>query len=108
MESKKKNKLFVRVLLVFVIIFGALMVMLNSGYYEAKKRESIVLTEKEIKEYELKIASGEAIDLDSYIKKTSNDYSNTFSEAGENITNGIEKVMTVGIKTVFGVIKTLF
>lgn len=108
METKKKHNYFFKVLLIFFIIFLCLMFCLNSGYYEAKKRESVVLTDKAIKDFEQKLANNEEINLDSYLIEENHDYSNSFSHFGVNITSGIEKVMSKSIETCLDVIKTLF
>ena len=89
-------------------MFVVLMIILESGYYESKKRESVVLTDKMIKEYEEKIRNNEPIDLDSYIKEDKKYYGNKVSEMGVTISYKLEMLMNYSIKAIDNVMKTLF
>ena len=107
----KKNKSFIifrRIFILLFTVFVVLMVILESGYYESKKRESIVLTDKMLKEYEEKLINNEEIDLNAYIKDDKKYYGNKVSELGVTISYRLEKVLDKSIETIDNVLKTLF
>lgn len=107
----KKNKSFIifrRIFILLFTVFVVLMVILESGYYESKKRESIVLTDKMLKEYEEKLINNEEIDLNAYIKDNKKYYGNKVSELGVTISYRLEKVLDKSIETIDNVLKTLF
>jgi hypothetical protein len=108
MKKNNGTKIFLYILLILFIIFVGLMIVLNSGYYESKKRESIVLTKEKILEYEEMIKNNEPIDLDSYIDGNKLYYGNKVSEAGVIISNKIETIMDYSINRVINVIKMFF
>lgn len=108
MTSKKKNNIFFKILMGLFIIFAALMVTLQSGYYEAKKGSEVVLTESKIKEYEEKLKNNEPIDLNSYIEGNKKYYGNEVAEFGLKVTNEVEKVASTCFDTISKVLKTLF
>ena len=108
MNSKKKNDIFFKILLCFFIVFSALMVVLKSGYYEAKRQEEIVLTNEKLKEYEEKIKNNESIDLEAYMESEKKYYGNSVSEFGLNLTYKVEKVLSTCFNEVENVLKTLF
>lgn len=107
----KKNKSFIifrRIFILLFTVFVVLMVILESGYYESKKRDSIVLTDKMLKEYEEKLINNEEIDLNAYIKENKKYYGNKVSELGVTISYRLEKVLNKSIETIDNVLKTLF
>ena len=108
MSTKKNNNPFFKILTALFLVFAALMVVLQSGYYEAKKKSEVVLTESKIKEYEEKIKNNEAIDLNSYIESNKAYYGNGVSEFGLKMTYQVEKVVSSCFDTVSKVLKTLF
>lgn len=84
------------------------MLVLETGYYEAKKRDSVVLNEQAIREFETKIKNNEEIDLNSFLVVESKNYNNAVSDFGENFTNSIELVLGEGMETISHILKTLF
>ena len=108
MTSKKKNNIFFKILLCLFIVFAALMVTLQSGYYDAKKSSEVLLTESKIKEYEEKLKNNEPIDLNSYIEGDKKYYGNEVAEFGLKVTNEVEKVASSCFDTISKVLKTLF
>lgn len=108
MKKNKSARIFFTSLIILFIMFVVLMIILESGYYESKKRESVVLTDKMIKEYEEKIRNNEPIDLDSYIKEDKKYYGNKVSEMGVTISYKLEMLMNYSIKAIDNVMKTLF
>ena len=79
-----------------------------SGYYESKIRDRVIVTEEGIKEFEEKIKNGEEVDITSFLNNEREDYSSKFSNLGDKVTGGVEKVVTEGAKYVGKIFKSLF
>jgi|GEM_PF-896823 len=90
------------------IIFMSLFIALESGYYDAKIREKIVLTEGMIQEFEADLAKGNPIDIKNYVVDDYIDYSNNASRAGMKMSHGVESAMTTGITEVFKFLGKIF
>lgn len=106
--TKKNNNICLKILGSFFIIFMALYIANQSGYYESKIKDNTIMTDKEIKDFELKVKNGEKIDLSSYMKNNRVDYSSKVSRLGDNITSKLEGFISESAKYVSKVIKTLF
>lgn len=106
--NKKKKNIFGKVLVVLFIIYFALYIASESGYYESKIRESVTITENGIKEFEEKIQNGEEIDINSFLKTERIDYTSPLSNLGETVVIGIESVVTKGFKVTKNILKSLF
>ena len=79
-----------------------------SGYYESKIRDKVIVTEEGIKEFEEKVQNGEDIDITSFLNTEKEDYSSVASNLGDNLTAGIENVVSNSINIVTDVLKSLF
>ncbi len=108
MVKRKKIHPVLKILLAFFIVFIALYIASFSGYYEGRIRNKVIITENNIKEFEDKIASGEEINLDSYLENESVDYSNKFSKLGDSLTSSIEVFVTKSSKVIMEILKSLF
>ena len=106
--KKKKVNGFLKLLLVLFIIFIALYIANISGYYESKISERVVITENAIKEFESKVQNGEEVDVVSFLENQKEDYSNMVSNLGENVTSGLENIVSGGFGFVLEIIKSLF
>ena len=105
---KKKSNWFLRILLVFFIIFMVTYIITQSGYYEAKVHNKTLLTDQKIKQFEEDIKSGKKISLDSYYIEEKPDYSSLLSNTGKKVSNNLSKSL-VGFFTQFGkIMKKLF
>ena len=51
---------------------------------------------------------GKAVDVEDYVLEERIDYSNTFTNAGDKITESVQKVLTDGIGGIWDAIKVLF
>ena len=106
MEEKKKNNIFLKVLLILFLIYFSLYLMDNLGYYNLSTKRTI-LTEEKIKEFESDVKEGKSIDLKNYVD-TDENYNNMYSNLGYNISKGIDKVLNEGLSKVGKFLKKLF
>lgn len=105
-EQKKRKNIFLKALLILFLIYFALYLMDNLGYYNLSTKKTI-LTEEKIKEFENDIKNGKSIDLTNYVE-TENNYNNIYSNIGYNISVGIDKILNEGIVKIGKIIKKLF
>jgi len=106
--KKKKGNIFLKILGFLFIIFMALFIANMSGYYESKIRDKVIVTEEGIKEFEEKVQNGEDIDITSFLNNERVDYSSSMSNLGDNLTTGIENVVSSGMEVVTDILKSLF
>ena len=107
-KKKSPNRYLWRSLVILFVVFIALYIAMESGYYTSNLGRKVELTQEQILQFEQDIKDGKEIDIKDYLKDDYKDYGNKISKAGMNISNGTEKFMTKGISSVFKVIKTLF
>ena len=108
MKKNKKSKYFFRTLFCFFLVFVALLIAYESGYYETKMSNRAVLTKEAMEKFESDVENGEAVDINDYLKSENVDYSNGVTKFGNKITNGISDVMTKGLSGLFDALKGLF
>lgn len=107
MEKKKPN-LFLRIIFSLFIIFIGLFIASESGYYETQLSKKVIMTDEAIQQFEADVASNQVIDIKNYIIEDTPDYSNSFTDAGEKITEVVENFIIDGIGGAWDVIKSLF
>jgi len=95
MKHKKLIKFLVALL---IFIFLCSYFIENSGYYEYNLQNKKTLTEEQIKQFEKDVKEGKDIDLDTYLKETTIDYSNqltrTTSEANIKLNNYLKSILS--------------
>lgn len=101
MNKKNNSKLFWYPFIILLLIFIALTIALESGYYETKISQKVTLTAEKIAEFENDVKNGEQIDIKDYLDSEYVDYSSKTSDLGVKISQNIEKFMTKGIANVF-------
>lgn len=94
-----KHKKFIKLLCISTILIFLLSYFIeNSGYYEYSLQNRKNLTEDQIKQFEQDVKEGKDIDLDTYLKETTIDYSNsltrTTSEANLKLNNYLKQLIT--------------
>ena len=104
--EKKKNNYFLRVLLVFFIIFISLYVMDNLGYYNIASKNKII-TEEKMKEFESDVKNGKQIDVKEYIRDDTN-YKNIYSDMGYNSSLLIDQALNKSFTNIGRILKKLF
>jgi len=104
-----KKKRISPVLLVTIILFGiymALYYMAETGYYEYKEYNKMILTEEAMKQFESDIKEGKDVSVENYITPEKN-YENKISNLGLKTSESLEKFMTKGIGGFFKVLGSL-
>ena len=65
----KKSNPFLKLLLVFFLIFMALYIALESGYYDVKMGRKATITEEKLEEFENDVNEGKRVDLKDYLNR---------------------------------------
>lgn len=104
-KKKKKNKLFITLIVLFGI-YIALYSASMSGYYSYKEYDKMQLTKEAMEKFEKDIEEGKDITIEDYItaKKT---YNNKISDLGIKTGEITEKIIVDGLGTVFKAISKL-
>lgn len=106
--KKSKSRYFFRVLFVFFLIYVALLIAYESGYYETKVGNKATLTKEAMEQFEADLENGEMVDVKNYLVEEHKDYSNGITKVGNKISNSISDVMTKGLSGLFDALKGLF
>jgi len=108
MKKKKSGKYFFRVLFILLLVFVALNIAYESGYYETKAGNRAILTKEAMDRFEADLKNGEIVDVKDYLREEKVDYSNSVTRLGNKVSNSISDFMTKGISGVFNALKGLF
>ena len=106
--NKKKFNKFKFVFYLLVIIFGCLYFAGISGYYDKNLSKKATLTREAILEFEKDVAEGKAVDIKDYVQGDNNDYKNTYSKLGNDISNAIDVTLNEGVGYLLKLLETLF
>lgn len=106
--KKKKSRYFFKTLFWLFVVFIALIIAYESGYYETKAHNRATLTSEAIKKFESDVKNGQVVDLSNYLKEEKKDYSSGVTKIGNKISNSVSEVMTKGISGLFNALKGLF
>ena len=106
--KKKKHNPVLTILFILFIVYISLFIAGESGYYENKVNEKIVLTNENIKKFEDDVKNNRDIDLEKYTENNTKDYSCIASNAGDNFSNFVEKLFTEELGKVGKVLKKMF
>ena len=108
LKKSKKSKYFFRILFVFLVVFLALIIAYESGYYETSASNKATLTKEAMERFEEDVLKGEVVDVKDYLDDEEVDYSNGVTKFGNKISQGISDVMANGLKGLFDALKGLF
>lgn len=108
MRKENKYHHFWRALFLLFIVYVALFISVENGYYERQNAKKTVLTEEKIKEFETDVKNNKEVDIKDYLEEEHKDYSSPTSKFAVKLSNGIEKIMTKGIGNTVSVLKELF
>lgn len=102
-EDKVKiyNNIFKIVFIIFLVSFITLYVSNSTGYFEYHQRQTAILTEEKIKQFENDIKNGINLDLEEYLESTKKNYNNKTSEFGLFLSNKIGEYAKNGIEIIF-------
>ena len=98
MDSSKFIK-FIFLALFSIFIF--LVIASKSGYYEYELSKKTKLTDEAIERFETDVKSGKKIDINDYVDTRKIDYNNKISNAGNKISNSVQKIVSKGFSIVF-------
>ena len=90
--------------LLMVVFFIVMLFSSSSGYYEYEINKKSNLTQEAIIKFEQDVKDGKDIDVEEYLVKKENDYTNNFTKTGLSISNKIERMFAGGIKFIFNTI----
>lgn len=108
MRKENKYRYFWRSLFILFIVYVALFISVENGYYERQKAKTTVLTEQKIREFEEDVKNNKEVDIKDYLEEEHQDYSSKTSKIAVKLSNGLEKIMTKGISSTITVLKELF
>ncbi len=108
MKIKRKSKYFFRILFCFFLVFVALLIAYESGYYETSLSNRAVLTKEAMERFESDVEAGEVVDINDYLKSSDVDYSNGITRFGNKLSSGLSDIMTKGLSGLFDALKGLF
>ena len=102
-EDKKKicSHIFARIFFILFIVFLAIYIFSESGYYEFEQHNRMVLTETKIKEFENDIKEGKEIDIKNYIVNDKPNYENNISKIGYKLSTKLETFIQSSIEATF-------
>lgn len=106
--GKKKKSLFFKVLCLLFLVYVALSIAYESGYYTTKASNRVLMTKEAMEQFEEDLKNGEMVDLKTYLKEDKVDYSNKITKVGNKLSNSISEVLTNGISGLFKTLKGLF
>ena len=106
---KKKNySSFWWILSILFLIFSALIIAYDSGYYEANISRKSKITQNKIEEFETDVKEGKDIDIKDYIESDFKDYSSPMSKVGSKLSSTIDDFMNNGFTNFFSFVSRLF
>lgn len=106
--KKKKHNPFLNLIFILFIVYISLFIAGESGYYENRVNEEIILTEENIKKFETDVKNNKDIDIENYVVKNNKDYSCIASDMGDNFSNFVEKLLTEELGKMGKVLKKMF
>ena len=107
-KKKSPNRYLWRSLVILFVVFIALYIAMESGYYTSNLGRKVELTQEQILQFEQDIKDGKEIDVNDYLKNEYKDFSSRTSKLGMNLSNSTEKFMTRGISEIFKILGSLF
>ena len=82
--NKKNNNWFFKILTILFIIYVALFIANQTGYYEKTIRDKTFLTEEKMHEFEQDVADNKVIDIINYLPEKE-DYSNFWTKSANKL-----------------------
>lgn len=102
------KKTFKFCMIFFIFVFCALLIALETGYYDAGASRKKTLTEQQIRKFEEDVRNGKDVDVTDYLIEESVDYSSGLSNKIYKTSLKLEKVFDKTVKTLFkGLAKTV-
>ena len=99
--EKIYNNIFKFIFIVLSVCFLTLYISNETGYFEYQQRQTVVLTDKKIKEFEEDVKKGINLDLESYLENSKKNYNNKASRTGLFLSHKIGEYTKTGIEKTF-------
>ena len=107
MKAKKKRSPLLIIIIILFGIYASLYYLAESGYYDYKEYNKMIMTEEAMKQFENDVAAGKDITLNDYLNTEFKDYSNNVSKLGLKTSETLENFVTKGIGGFFKVFSKL-
>ena len=104
--NKKKMHPLLRILVVFFIIYLALFILNETGYYQNTVRDQAILTEKQKEKFEEDIKNGKMLNTSSYLPKKE-DYSNGLTKSANFIADELGSLLDDKLANLLHLLKAL-
>lgn len=92
--KKKNNNIFLKILSILFLFYMSMYISSSTSIIENKRKQEVIITEKNIKRFENDIKNNKNIDINDYMTTKKNDYSGPGSRLGENVSNFFEDLLT--------------
>lgn len=99
----KSNLLKIILILAFTLFVASYFIE-ETGYYDYKLQEKMVLTNEQIKKFEQDIKEGKEVDIESYLKENDKDYSNNITTNITKVSLTTNKYLKKGIESIFDIL----
>lgn len=100
----KGRKIFLIILGSLFVIFIALYIAGESGYYNYEQSKKAILTAEKMQEFEEDVKNGENVDLNDYLDSTYQNYNSKLSDLCFKTSKNINKYAKEGIESVLKLI----
>ena len=99
-----KGNLLKIILILAFTIFVASYFIEETGYYDYKLQEKMVLTNEQIKKFENDIKDGKEVYIENYLKENDRDYPNNITTNITKVSLTTNKYLKKGIESIFGIL----
>lgn len=103
----KPSKILKTLIYLIIITFLFSYSIEKSGYYEYNLQQKKNLTAKEIKQFEEDIKNGKEIDLNTYLKSNTKDYTSNLTNTTSKLSIKLNKYLKKTIHNTFNIIEKL-
>lgn len=103
----KPKKIFNTILLCLFVLFVALYVASENGYYEYQNKEKKEFTEEKMKQFEEDVKKGKQINLNDYLKQDIKNYDNKITKLGNKLSDIINYSLMDSLEKTFKAVEKL-
>lgn len=102
------EKIFNKTLFFLFLVYLTIFIFAQNNYYDYEAHKRVELTNEEIEKFEYDIKNGNNIDINDYVSKTKDDYSNKLSNISSNFSETTSKYVKSMIKGIIKIIDKYF
>ena len=100
----KKKNIFKLIFYLFFLSFLIAYIIEETGYYEYKLQNRMILTNEQMKKFEEDAKSGKDVTLEDYVINTEVDYRTHLTNSTNKLSNNVNIILKKGIEGVFKVL----